>query len=101
MSIELIEEIEATINKPKLKKYFREGALNKMLEAFDPYIDLVSVKSKVAVCRDVKDDFLLSLALDGMADVLITGDKDLLVLENYQGIQILKLSEFLEKSAHI
>src|ERR1041385_5454010 len=73
-SAELIEEIESTISKPKLKKYFSHGALDEMLLVFDPFIDFVSVKSKVHICRDAQDDFLLALAKDGSADFLITGD---------------------------
>ncbi len=52
--------------------------------------------SVVDVCRDTKDNFLLALAKDGNADFLITGDKDLLVLEKYENTQILTYREFEE-----
>ena len=94
-SIELIEEIQATIEKPKLKKYFSGDALQEMLLAFDPYIDLVTVKSKVKVCRDSNDDFLLALAKDGKADYLITGDKDLLTISQFGKTSIMTFTEFL------
>lgn len=81
-SLELIEEFQATINKPKLRKYFKGDALTDMIEAFDDFIDLVVVKSNVEICRDPKDNFLLALAKDGKADYLLTGDKDLLDIEN-------------------
>jgi uncharacterized protein len=45
--------------------------------------------------RDSKDNFLLSLAVLGNADFLITGDNDLLVLESYQATSIIKLSSFI------
>jgi putative PIN family toxin of toxin-antitoxin system len=53
-SSELVQELEATITKPKLQKYFSENALDEMLTVFDSYIDFVTVKSKVQVCRDQK-----------------------------------------------
>ena len=56
---------------------------------------MVRVKSNVVVVRDPKDDFLLNLATDGRADFLITGDKDLLVLGQYEATKILTLNEFL------
>jgi len=46
------------------------------------------------VCRDPDDDFILSGALAAGADCLVTGDEDLLVLEEYKSIRILKPSEF-------
>jgi putative PIN family toxin of toxin-antitoxin system len=46
------------------------------------------------VCRDPDDDFILSGALAAAADCLITGDEDLLVLEEYKGICILKPGDF-------
>jgi len=94
-SVELIEEIQGTIEKPKLKKYFSDEALQEMLLAFDPYIDLVTVKSKVKVCRDSNDDFLLALAKDGKADYLITGDKDLLAISQFGKTSITTFTEFL------
>lgn len=99
-SIELLEEIEATIKKPKLQKYFDETSLEEMFIAFEPFIDLVSVKSNVKVCRDSKDDFLLALAKDGKADYLLTGDKDLLEIKKIGKTIILTISEFLKNYSH-
>ncbi|HUH34026.1 MAG TPA: putative toxin-antitoxin system toxin component, PIN family [Daejeonella sp.] len=96
-SIELIQEIEMTIAKPKLEKYFQNEALSEMLTVFEPFIDLISVKSKVNLCRGPKDDFLLALAKDGKADYLITGDKDLLSIGRFEQTSILTISEFLVK----
>lgn len=97
-SIELIEEIKATISKPKLSKYFSGNALEDMLTAFDPFIDFVTVKSKVEICRDPKDDFLLALAKDGKADYLVTGDKDLLIIKKFEHTQLVTMAEFIEKN---
>lgn len=95
-SSELISELQATITKPKLQKYFTENALEEMLNVFDEYIDFINVKSKVQLCRDPNDNFLLALAKDGKADFLITGDKDLLEIGTFQETSILKFSDFIE-----
>ncbi len=47
------------------------------------------------VSRDKNDNFLLSLIQNSKADLLITGDKDLLILEEFQNCRILKLNDFL------
>jgi predicted nucleic acid-binding protein len=43
---------------------------------------------KIVVCRDVKDNKFLELAVSGNADIIITGDQDLLVLNPFQDIKI-------------
>ena len=94
-SIELIEEIKATIEKPKLKKHFDGNSMEEMLLAFKSFIDLDSVKSAVNVCRDPNDDFLLALSKDGKADYLVTGDKDLLSLIRYRKTDIVTFSQLI------
>lgn len=49
------------------------------------------------VCRDADDDWVLATAIAGKADVIITGDDDLLVLKNYAGATILSPRAFLEQ----
>lgn len=97
-SKELIAEINQTITKPKLKKYFGTNALEEMLLAFDPFIDFIEVKSIVNVCRDAKDNFLLALAKDGDAAYLLTGDKDLLDLKRFGKTKISTISEFINST---
>ena len=46
------------------------------------------------VCRDVDDDMVIASAISGNAMCIVTGDKDLLDLKEYQGIPILKPAEF-------
>ena len=57
---------------------------------------LIETKSKINVCRDPNDDFLLILAKDGKADYLITGDKDLLILNPFNKTKICTPTEFKE-----
>jgi len=49
------------------------------------------------VCRDPDDDMVLGSALAGRADVIVTGDKDLLVLKNFRKIPILTPRECLSR----
>ncbi len=91
----LIEELEITIKKPKLRKYFHEHALADMLEAFDTFVEFIVVKNTVSICRDPKDNFLLELAKDGKADYLLTGDKDLLEIGKFGRTRIVTLSDFM------
>jgi putative PIN family toxin of toxin-antitoxin system len=47
-----------------------------------------------SVTRDPKDDYLLAYALLGRADYLVTGDDDLLVLKEVEGVRIVRPAEF-------
>jgi putative PIN family toxin of toxin-antitoxin system len=48
------------------------------------------------VCRDPDDDVVLATALAGMAQVIVSGDADLLTLSAYEGIRILSPRQFAE-----
>ena len=80
-SQELLEEFVAVVKRPKLRKYISRNELEDLLETIDDIAEFVNVTSEISECRDPKDNFLLSLAVDGKADYLLTGDKDLLVFE--------------------
>ena len=45
--------------------------------------------SITSVCRDPDDNVILDCARDAVADYIVTGDVDLLILKNYEGISIL------------
>ena len=48
------------------------------------------------VCRDKDDDWVLATALAGGAEILVSGDKDLLVLKEFQGIKVFSPRQFVE-----
>jgi uncharacterized protein len=48
------------------------------------------------VSRDKSDDAVLATAVTGKADVIVTGDDDLLVLKEFRGIRILSPRQFLQ-----
>lgn len=93
-SQELLNEIITVMIRPKFKKYFAKKDIEKLLSLFERFGVFVNVKSIVKLCRDPKDDFLLSLSMDSNADYLITGDKDLLELVEIKDTKIITIVEF-------
>ena len=91
---ELLTEFIDAATRPKLQPFFTSDDWDLILEIIGQYAVYVSVKSSVTLCRDEKDNFLLSLAKDGKADYLLTGDNDLLVLKSFETTQIITISEF-------
>ena len=51
------------------------------------------------VCRDPNDDMILECAVAAKADVIVSGDKDLLALATHEGIRILAPRAFLDEFA--
>ncbi len=78
-------------------KYFGQSVLEEILETIEEFAEFVDVTSKLKFLKDSKDDFLLSLAIDGKADYLITGDKELLEVKKYGETEIVSIAEFLLK----
>jgi putative PIN family toxin of toxin-antitoxin system len=59
--------------------------------------ELVTPKQSVTACRDPKDNKFLEAALAGVADVIVSGDDDLLTLNPFEGIDILRPTEFIKR----
>ena len=58
--------------------------------------ELVTITQRIVVCRDPTDDKFLELAVDGRADLIVFGDRDLLVLNPFRGIPIVSAAMFLQ-----
>ena len=57
--------------------------------------DVVQPRRKIEVLRDDTDNRILECAITGHADVIVTGDRAMLELGEYQGVRIMTLREFL------
>ena len=57
---------------------------------------LVTAKTSVKICRDPDDDKILDCALAAEAKYIVSGDKDLLILERFQSVEIVTPSAFLQ-----
>jgi putative PIN family toxin of toxin-antitoxin system len=58
--------------------------------------ELVSITERIVACRDPTDDKFLELAVNGRADLILTGDRDLLVLNPFRGIPIVAPATFAQ-----
>jgi putative PIN family toxin of toxin-antitoxin system len=96
-SQELLDEFIEVARRPKLKKYFNLADLEALLQQISLHAEFVTVTSEVDLCRDPKDNFLLSLALDGKATYLLTGDKDLLEVNKVGKTKIVTVTQFLSR----
>jgi putative PIN family toxin of toxin-antitoxin system len=94
-SDELFDEFLEVVHREKFVRYFNDLNIKILVEIINEKALFVKVFSIVNVSRDVKDNFLLSLAIDGDVDYLITGDNDLLILKHYKKTSILTINDFI------
>jgi putative PIN family toxin of toxin-antitoxin system len=93
-SEELLDEFLQVVNRDKFRKYFDDGDIEALLLKIKTRAVFVKIVSEITSCIDPKDNFLLSLAIDANATHLITGDKDLLMLQSIGDTRILTITEY-------
>jgi uncharacterized protein len=98
-SPELLQEVLDVLSRPRFR--LKYGIRGEDVEALLALIVLrgesVVGGERIQVCRDPDDDKLLEIAVGGRADVIVSGDGDLLVLSPFRGIPVLSPSTFLER----
>jgi uncharacterized protein len=83
--------------KNKFNKYVDVESRIEFLLEVKEISKIIDVNQQVSVCRDPKDNMYLELALSGKADVIITGDHDLLILHPFRNIPVITPKDFLDK----
>ena len=95
----LLTELAKTIKaRAHLAKRIHPEQAEEFIEVLRAIAELLSEISEPipSVTRDPKDDYLLAYALLGKADYLVTGDDDLLILKEVEGVRIVRPAEFME-----
>lgn len=97
LSTETFEEFCEVFVRERFDKYI---SLETRLEIIDEYRGIAifsEIAERVSECRDPKDNKFLELAVSANASCIISGDKDLLVLNPFRNIPILNAVDFLIK----
>lgn len=98
----LLDELAATLAKKKLAKYVAATGLSaeQMLANYRRIATLVTAKQlEQQVSRDADDDAVLACALAARADLIVSGDDDLLVLKSFDGISIVTAAQAVQQTA--
>jgi uncharacterized protein len=100
-------QILPLVSRPILQEYLRALAYPKfdlgqseirglIDEEFLPFVQIVRTTPRLPVTRDPEDNKFLECGLAGRAAYVITGDKDLLILDPFRGIRILTPRQFFD-----
>jgi len=97
-SQEVFEEYIQVLFRRKFDRYFisNEERLY-IINLLGTKLLVFSPTENITDCRDPKDNKFLELAVSANASCIITGDKDLLILNPFRGIDILNAADFLNK----
>jgi len=93
-------QIEDEVIRIMHKKFLRTVDSNKrrLVSLLEGATQIFVSGALSGLCRDPKDDFILECAQAGGADLIVTGDKDLLTLATYGKIEIVTPRQYLDRA---
>jgi putative PIN family toxin of toxin-antitoxin system len=90
-------QFHEVLARPYLAPLISSAALD-WLQQLIASAEMVSITKRIVACRDPTDDKFLELAVSGHADLIVSGDTDLLVLNPFQGIPIVAAAAFVQST---
>lgn len=102
---ELLEELHRVLGYPRLQRYYTEEERTRFVALVMVLSEVVELPANIpTICRDPDDDRVIACAVAGQADVIVSGDQDLLVLAQVGEIPILTpaalLAQLQDKGAY-
>ncbi|WKZ67844.1 MAG: putative toxin-antitoxin system toxin component, PIN family [Flavobacteriales bacterium] len=99
VSPQLLAELLDVAARARFRKHFPVEFAHQLILALAEAGESVEVRStgQAPLSRDPKDDYLLLMAKKGKADLLITGDDDLLSMRSYGHTRILSARNFTDE----
>lgn len=92
---EIINEYEQIVQEIITRK---QGHINRaILSPLIRTMEIIEPVTHVEICRDPDDNKFLECAKDSHTLYIVSGDKDLLILEQFKNIEIVTAKEFYKK----
>jgi len=89
-------ELADVLSRSKLDRYISLEARRRFLRELGSIVEFIHIIQVVRECRDPGDDKFLEVALNGRADLILTGDADLLALHPWRSMAILSPADYLK-----
>lgn len=94
-SVPIIEELDGVLSGKKFD--LTQNEVNLAVALVLSFSKMVYPKNRIdAIENDLSDNRILECAIEGKADLIITGDAHLLALKKYENIQIMNSRDFLK-----
>ena len=93
----LLEELDRVLHYPRLQRYYSEAQRRRFVALIMAVSEVVELPEAIPrICRDPQDDQVIACAIAGRADLIVSGDRDLLALEQVGQIPLRPAAQFLE-----
>ncbi len=96
MSESTLYELAEVLGREKFDAYVSIQDREDFLRMLGRIVEMVTILHAIHDCRDVRDNQILEVAVNGQAQVIITGDEDLLVLNPFRDIPIMRPADYLK-----
>ena len=96
LSLPTWSELRSVLRREKFARYVQRNTLQAFLRTVWESSEVIQIPTPIRACRDPRDDKFLEVAVYGQAELILTGDEDLLALHPFQGIEIRTPSNFLQ-----
>lgn len=96
VSDDTLDELAGVLARPRFDRYVSLADRQHFIALLGGVARRVAITHRVQACRHPRDDKFLHVALNGEAEAIVTGDADLLVLDPFHGVRILKPAAFLD-----
>ncbi len=95
ISVATSRELREVLHRPKFAPYVQVQSVDDFVRKVVQSSESVLIAEAIRACRDPGDDKFIELAVHGRADIVISGDQDLLALHPFRGIDLLTPAQFL------
>lgn len=92
-----MDELAEVLWRPKFNSYISAEDRAILLAHLSSTAEFIPIVQLVRECRDLNDDKFLEVALNGKADLILSGDADLLALHPWRGIAIVTPLDYLKQ----
>jgi uncharacterized protein len=94
-----LEELIRVTRYPKIRDRLNPALAGRLINELRGLASIVDDLPFVDVSPDPYDNYLLSIGSGGLADYLVTGDKqDLLAIKKFDGTAIVSVADFLKQT---
>ncbi len=94
----LLEELDRVLQYPRLHRYYDAETRIRFVALIVALSEIVDLPDEVPrICRDPDDDWVIACAVAGEAALIVSGDRDLLDLEQVGDIPIISARQFLAR----
>jgi putative PIN family toxin of toxin-antitoxin system len=93
-----LQELKEVADRSRFDRYVEPEKRRRLVAEYVRATVTVDIPFPIRACRDPRDDKFLEVAVHGRADVIVTGDTDLLALHPFRGIAILTPAEYIARA---